>query len=254
MVLNYKKYGEQGPVILILHGLLGSLDNWQTIALQLAAHFQVYSLDMRNHGRSPHATEMSYEVMTQDIVEFCQQQQIGKATLIGHSMGGKVAMWTALQHPEIIDKLIVVDIAPVRYDGGHESILFAMAEAPLAVYSSRSEVEQFIAPRIPEEGVRQFILKNLGRNQDGKFIWKSNLPVLIATYRVLMDFPVSSAVFQGPAYFIQGEKSAYIQAENKVQCMALFPHGEFHSIAGAGHWVHADQPQAFVETLNTILR
>jgi len=142
--LNYKKIGESGSTIIILHGLLGSLDNWQTIAKQLAENHQVFIVDQRNHGRSPHTDEMNYEVLANDAYEFCVQQNISKATIIGHSMGGKVAMLLALQHPSLIEKLLVVDIAPTFYDGGHETILFAMAEAPLKSTEKREDIDKFL--------------------------------------------------------------------------------------------------------------
>ena len=164
MQLNFKRLGESGSTIIILHGLLGSLDNWQTIAKQLAEKHRVYIVDQRNHGRSPHTDEMNYEVLANDMIEFCAQQQIPKATIIGHSMGGKAAMLLALLHPELIEKLFVVDIAPTFYDGGHESILFAMAEAPLKSTEKREEIDKFLQPRIHNFGVRQFIMKNLSRN------------------------------------------------------------------------------------------
>ena len=253
MQLNYKKLGESGSTIIILHGLLGSLDNWQTIAKQLAQNHQVYIIDQRNHGRSPHSDEMNYEILANDIQEFCIQHQIKKTTIIGHSMGGKVAMLLALQNPELIDKLIVVDIAPAFYDGGHETILFAMAEAPLKSTKRREDIDEFLQPRIHSFGMRQFIMKNLSRNEKGQFEWKCNFEALILNYRVLMDFLKTEKVFVEKTYFIKGKNSNYINQDNFEACDKYFPNHEIIEIKNAGHWVHADQPEEFLEKINTIL-
>lgn len=254
MQLNYKKLGEPNPTIIILHGLLGSLDNWQTIAKQLSSTHQVYIIDQRNHGRSPHTDEMNYELLVQDVVEFCAQQQILKTTVIGHSMGGKTAMLLALLHPELIDKLFVVDIAPTFYDGGHESILFAMAEAPLKSTDRREDIDKFLQPRIHDFGVRQFILKNLSRNEKGQFEWKCNFEALILNYRLLMDFPKVEKQFSDKTYFIKGEASNYINQDNWDACDQYFPNNEIIEIENAGHWVHADNPTRFLEKINQLLK
>lgn len=253
MQLNYKKLGDSGSTIIILHGLLGSLDNWQTIAKQLSQNHQVYIIDQRNHGRSPHTDEMSYEILAKDIHEFCKQQNINHATIIGHSMGGKVAMLLALQHPELIDKLIVVDIAPSFYDGGHETILFAMAEAPLRSTEKREDIDKFLQTRIHDFGTRQFIMKNLTRNEKGQFEWKCNFEALILNYRILMNFPKIEKQFSGKTYFIKGEKSNYINQDNYDACDNYFPNNQILEVKDAGHWVHADKPAELLEKINTIL-
>jgi pimeloyl-ACP methyl ester carboxylesterase len=251
--LNYKKLGDSGSTIIILHGLLGALDNWQTIAKQLATTYLVYIIDQRNHGRSPHTKDMSYELLAQDIYDFCQQHHIEKTTIIGHSMGGKVAMLLALQHPSLIEKLIVVDIAPSYYDGGHEAILFAMAEAPLNSTERREDIDKFLEPRIHNFGVRQFIMKNLTRNTNGQFEWKSNFEVLILNYRKLMDFPNMHTQFLGNTYFIKGENSNYINQDNFEACDKYFPNNKLIEIKDAGHWVHADNPTTFLEKIQSLL-
>lgn len=254
MQLNYKKFGETGSTIIILHGLLGSLDNWQTIAKQLATSHIVYIVDQRNHGRSPHTDEMSYELLSQDMQEFCTQQNISKAIFMGHSMGGKAAMLLALQKAGLVEKLIVVDIAPTFYDGGHETILFAMAEAPLKSTEKREDIDKFLEPRIHNFGVRQFIMKNLTRNEKNQFKWKCNFEALILNYRMLMDFPKSESVFQGKTYFIKGETSNYINQDNFEACDQYFPDNKIIEIKNAGHWVHADNPSGFLETIISILK
>lgn len=251
--LNYKKFGESGSTIIILHGLLGSLDNWQTIAKQLAENHKVYIIDQRNHGRSPHSENFSYEILGQDIIDFCKEHSIDKTTIIGHSMGGKVAMLLALQHPTLIEKLIAVDIAPVFYNGGHEEILFAMAEAPIHATTDRNDIDVFLQKRIPEFGVRQFVLKNLSRDESGKFEWKCDLEILIKNYRVLMEFPDVENIFSGETYFIKGKRSAYITDQNWNSCLHYFPNAKLLSVANAGHWVHAENPVEFEEKIKTIL-
>jgi pimeloyl-ACP methyl ester carboxylesterase len=254
MELNYKKFGEGDSTILILHGFLGSLDNWQTVAKHLSDHYTVFTIDQRNHGRSPHSEEMDYHLLANDIVWFCTQHALQTVSIIGHSMGGKVAMLVALVHPGLIDKLVVVDIAPVPYEGGHESLLFAMAEAPIKTMVKRDEVDTFLQPRIPNFGVRQFVMKNLSRDDEGKFVWKCNLESLIMNYRNLMDFPRTAHTFTGNVYFIKGEQSGYITKENWPACKEYFPSAELQSVNYAGHWVHADNPEGFLETLVSALK
>lgn len=233
--------------------MLGSLDNWQTIAKQLSSTHQVYIIDQRNHGRSPHTDEMNYDVLANDMIEFCVQQNITKATIIGHSMGGKVAMLLALQQPQLIDKLIIVDIAPTFYDGGHESILFAMAEAPLKSTERREDIDKFLQSRIHDFGVRQFILKNLSRNEKGQFEWKCNFEALILNYRKLMDFPIVEKQFLGKTFFIKGQASNYINEDNWDACDHYFPDNKIIEVQNAGHWVHADNPADFLEKVNQLL-
>ena len=254
MQLNYKKLGDTGTTIIILHGLLGALDNWQTIAKQLSQNHQVYIIDQRNHGRSPHTNDMSYELLAQDVHDFFIQHSIQHASIIGHSMGGKAAMLFALQYPDLVEKLIIVDIAPTLYDGGHEAILFAMAEAPIKSTNDRNEIDVFLQPRIHDFGTRQFILKNLSRNNLGKFEWKSNLEVLIKSYRLLMEFPAINTKYLKPVYFIKGEKSNYINQDNFEALDNYFPNNKIIEIKNAGHWVHADNPVDFYNTIQTILK
>lgn len=253
MQLNYKKFGDKGSTVIILHGLLGSLDNWQTIAKQLSQQHQVYIIDQRNHGRSPHTDDMNYELLAQDMVEFCAQHQIFKASFMGHSMGGKVVMLLALLHPNLIEKLIVIDVAPAFYNGGHETILFAMAEAPLRATQNREDIDKFLEPRIPDFGVRQFIMKNLTRDENGHFIWKCNFESLITHYRILMDFPTVDKQYTKQTYFLKGELSNYINQDNWGACDQYFPQNKIIEIKNASHWVHADNPKEFIEKVQTIL-
>ncbi|MEL6867830.1 MAG: alpha/beta fold hydrolase, partial [Bacteroidota bacterium] len=181
MELNYKEFGQGDPII-ILHGLFGTLDNWQTIARQLANNYMVYIVDQRNHGRSPHSQEFNYQVMADDLASFMESRWIYKAHLIGHSMGGKTAMQFALNHSDLVDRLIIVDIGPQQYEGRHQTIFEALISIDIKKVESRQQAEAMLATRIEDVGVRQFLLKNLSRQKEGGYQWKMNLPVLYKEY------------------------------------------------------------------------
>lgn len=256
MQLHYKSFGTGAPV-LILHGLLGSLDNWQTFARKLAPHFTVFTVDLRNHGKSPHSPEHSYAAMTADLLEFFAQHHLPRAHLIGHSMGGKLAMHFALAHPEKILKLIVVDIAPKKYNSGHDAIFEALSTLHLAPLTKREEADRQLAAKIEDPAVRQFLLKNLDRKTDGTFAWKMNLGALQANYEkinaAIEPNPTAPAPAPLPALLIRGGKSRYVLDEDFPSFQRLFPHAQLHTIAAAGHWVHADAPEAFFTAVHHFL-
>ncbi|NUO00165.1 MAG: alpha/beta fold hydrolase [Saprospiraceae bacterium] len=251
MELNYKTYG-QGEPLLILHGLFGTLDNWQTIAKKLADHYTVYVPDQRNHGRSPHLPEINYPIMAEDLKAFMESHWIYKAHLLGHSMGGKVAMQFALHYPDMTDKLIVVDIAPKAYEGGHDEIFDALRALDLDTIAEREDADAFLQNRIPDKGVRQFLMKNLTRNKEGGYEWKMNLPVLFTHYRDLLA-PVDGDAFEGPSLFLRGEWSPYVLDSDLPAIRKLFPHSVLDTIGSAGHWVHADQPEALLTKVMAFL-
>lgn len=246
--LNYKTFGQGYPVI-ILHGLFGTLDNWQTIARQLADHFTVYIPDQRNHGRSPHIDEINYPVLSEDLRHFMESHWIYKAHIIGHSMGGKTAMQFALDHGDMVDKLVVVDIAPKAYAGGHEEIFAALTSLDLQAIDSRQQAEVLLKRRIPEQGTLQFLMKNLSRDKDGRFVWKMNLKALYRHYLELTAAVTGQEPFEGPALFIRGERSPYILDEDLTDIRRLFPRATLATVPNAGHWVHADQPEALLGIL-----
>lgn len=252
--LNYKTFG-QGEPLVILHGLFGTLDNWQTIAKQLAEHFTVYILDQRNHGRSPHHDLIDYPTMAEDLKHFMETHWMFKAHIMGHSMGGKTAMQFALEHPDMVDKLIVVDVAPKRYAGGHEEILAAILALDLKQVQSRSDAELFLRQRLTreDESTIQFLMKNLSRNTDGSFEWKMNFPALNAHYADILDTIKVDATFEGKALFIRGEKSKYIQDADWQNIVKFFPKAYLETIPNAGHWVHAEQPKALLEIVRNFL-
>lgn len=253
MQLNYKSFGEGFPVI-ILHGLLGSLDNWQTIAKKLSDKFKVFIVDQRNHGKSPHSADFNYELLSDDLMRFFQQHQIDKAYLIGHSMGGKAAMTFALKHPDKVEKLIVVDISPAEYGDHHSNVFNALYHAKATESDNREEVEQVLRKELRDESTVQFLLKGLIRDAEGKhFQWKFNLDSLHQNYARIAE-PIHSTVpFTGQTLFIKGGRSNYINPSNYSEITSLFPKHELTEIKEAGHWVHADKPNEFVEEVSRFL-
>ena len=253
MKLHYKSYGEGKPVI-IMHGLFGSGDNWRTIATHLASDYCCIVVDMRNHGRSPHEDEMNFKLMSEDIRELVIDLGYAQVSLIGHSMGGKVAMTFALTYPELVDKLIVVDIAPKKYQPRHQTVIKAIEAVVPEQLNDRSEAEQILSQYLgDDQSTILFLMKNLTRLQGGGFSWKANMPVIISSYDQLVDEVIPGHIFKKPCLFIRGEQSRYIQDEDIPNIRLIFPAAEIKTISGAGHWVHADAPEAFVKIANSLL-
>lgn len=248
MQLHYKKYSDSGEPLLVLHGLFGSQSNWGAHCKQLAEQFMVIGVDLRNHGDSAHADEHNYQVMAEDISELLKSLSIESAYFIGHSMGGKVAMELALSQPDLVSKLLVVDIAPVHYTGkadDHMRVIAGMNALDLPAMTSRTEAEQQLTDYIEDEATRKFIITNLVRNGDSGFAWRLNLPVIEANYDRLVEKPKANGVFEKPTLFVKGELSPYIQSKHEAQILELFPNAGVKIISEAGHWLHADKPQAF---------
>jgi pimeloyl-ACP methyl ester carboxylesterase len=250
--LHFKESG-QGRAVILLHGLFGSADNWHPIALRLAEKFHVLAPDQRNHGQSPHSDEMNYPLMAADVNEFMTARGIETAAVIGHSMGGKTAMQFALQFPQRVEKLIVADMAPRKYLPSHEKIFAAQLALDLKSFSTRLQIEDALAPEIPNLVLRRFLLKNLARNSAGEFFWKINLRALAANYLKLGEAVTVSAPFANPTLFIRGGKSNYIKLEDETLLRELFPEAEIETIAAASHWVHADQPADFLRLVLSFL-
>jgi pimeloyl-ACP methyl ester carboxylesterase len=253
MKLNFKKTGQGAPLI-ILHGLFGSADNWFSIAKELEGDFTLYLIDQRNHGDSPHSDEWDYDAMAEDLKEFMDEQQIESAFLMGHSMGGKTAMNFAMKYPEKVNKLIVADIAPRYYPLHHQHILEGLNAVPVDSLKSRKEADDVLSQYITIPGIRQFLLKSLGRGDDGGFVWKINLPVItdkIANVGAALE---SNTTFEKPTLFMGGEKSDYIRSEDKEEIDRLFPNSQIIYLKNAGHWLHAEQPAAVVETVKAFLK
>jgi len=253
MNLNFKSTGSGFPLI-ILHGLLGSLDNWQSIAKHFGAHFQVFIIDQRNHGRSPHTAEFSYELLVNDLIEFMQQQKIEQANFIGHSMGGKVVMHLALEHPDKVAKLVVADVAPVEYEDRHSTVFKALFAVDLKTIESRQQAEAILRNYLGnDESTVQFLMKGLYRDDENKFQWRFNVQSLYDAYDEISSGITSAKPFEGDTLFIKGEKSDYINAANFSEIMDLFPNNQLVEIPGAGHWVHADKPAEFIEAVDRFL-
>lgn len=268
MKLNYRKYGEAGPPLIIVHGLYGASDNWVSIAHGLEENFEVYLVDQRNHGASPKSDEHNYEVMREDLKEFMDEQDLVRAILVGHSMGGKTIMFFAEKYPERVESLIVVDIAPIPYNdlavsshiaANHAKMIDAMLELDLETLESREEAGRKLATKIGSDRIRMFLLKNLTRDENKKFAWKINLPVLRDNLSAIMDgldidtIKSKGGIIGFPVLFISGAKSDYIQAENHATIREVFPTAEIVSIRDSGHWVHAEQPKLLIKTIKYFL-
>jgi len=253
MRLNYQSYGE-GPPLIILHGLFGSLDNWHTLSKRFGRDFMVFTLDLRNHGRSPHSEEFDYTLMAEDLKEFIDLRSAGGVNLIGHSMGGKTAMQFALTYPESLERLIVVDIAPKAYPPHHNQIIDALYSLDLKSLHSRGEVDAALAEKIPDSAVRQFLMKNLKRDDQGAFAWKVNLDSIHKNYDAINRGFGDDARCEKPTLFIKGGKSNYILEEDTPLIMRIFPRARIETITHAGHWVHAEAPDEFYDTVVNFLR
>ena len=248
MKLHAKTFGHaEQPPLVILHGLFGSMDNWAGQSKALAEHFQVWTLDLRNHGRSGWDKRVDYPSMSADLLQFLDQHGLDQVLLMGHSMGGKVAMQFALDHPERLSKLIVVDIAPVQYPAHHTQVFAGLNSIDLTQLQSRRDADTLLQAHIDDISVRNFLLKNLYREGDG-FAWRMNLVALEQGYdgiAAAITPPQQSPGFSGPTLFIKGEQSDYIQPQYRDAIAALFPQAEARIMSGVGHWPHAEKPKAF---------
>ncbi|MCB0524918.1 MAG: alpha/beta fold hydrolase [Saprospiraceae bacterium] len=251
MTLFSREFGA-GPPIIILHGMFGFSDNWQTVAKALSDHHLVITPDLRNHGKSPHVPNHNYPEMAEDMRQFMEAHWMFSADLVGHSMGGKVAMQLALSHPDMVDRLVVVDMDPGLAEDKHSYIYRALMGIDLSKMENRKEAEEYLSDKIKDYGTRQFLLKNITRGADGKYTWKMNLPVLWEHFEDILA-PVSGEPFNKPTLFIRGSQSNYINLENTALIKSLFPKAEIVTIEGAGHWVHADKPKELLDVLNKFL-
>ena len=241
--LNYVQQGS-GPHIILIHGLLGSLDNLNMVAKQLREHFTVTSVDVRNHGDSFHKNGMSYNQMAKDIINVMDALTIDNAHLLGHSMGGKIAMQVALSFPEKVNKLIVADISPVNYPPHHNEILKGLTSIKLSEINSRREADAQLAKYVDEPSVRQFLLRNL-ITVDGNTQFSCNLEFIDKGYKDIMLALASNKPFLNDTLFIKGGDSNYILREHRDVIMQLFPQSKAKIIQGAGHWLHAEKTVAF---------
>lgn len=244
MKLHYRTIGEGVTPLIILHGLFGTSDNWQTLGKAFAEKFTVYLVDLRNHGHSPHSPEMDYWLMADDVKKLFDAEGISNAILMGHSMGGKTAMFFAQLYPELLSKLIVVDMGAKKYPPHHQVIFDALSAVDLNLVKSRKEAEEIISSHFNDQGVIQFLLKNLYWLNEGQLAWRMNLPVLIEKIDSILE-EVPQRVCEIPTLFIRGGKSNYILEEDWSAIQEIFPNSELKTIATAGHWVHAEAPKEF---------
>ena len=251
--LAWRELGS-GPPLIILHGLLGSGRNWLGIARRLEPAWRCILPDQRNHGSSPWGEDASYPALAADVVALLDRLGIAQATLIGHSMGGKAALATALTAASRVVRLIIVDIAPVPYDEGHEHDLQAMAGLDLADVRRRADADAMLAAAVPDPAMRGFLLQNLEPG-DGRWSWRVNLDVLRRQLPVITDFPddLRGRTFDGPAAAIRGARSPYLAPERQAALAACLPGVEIATIEDAGHWPHAERPEAFLPVLQACL-
>lgn len=243
MKLFYRHFGQGSPVI-VLHGLFGQSDNWLSIGKRLAEHFSVFIPDMRNHGQSAHSSSLSYQAMSDDILEFIDENNIVNPIIIGHSMGGKAAMHFTLEHPHLVKKLAVIDISLRKYPERriHTHIVSTMLSLTLSSFTTRQEVEKALIEKIDNERIRMFILKNLYYKHHGKLAWRLNLDAINNSLDMLFDAVDVPGTFDKEVLFVRGEKSDYIPDEDVGLIKRSFPKAEIKTISGATHWVHADAP------------
>ena len=247
MKLHYREIGSGQPLV-ILHGLFGSSDNWQTQAKRFAEYFRVILVDLRNHGHSEWDDNASYNSMAEDIIELMQDLHLEKTILLGHSMGGKVAMHVAQKQPSFLAKLIVVDMGIKEYSPHHQHILQGIHSVKLEGVTSRSEADKQLSNYIESEGVKQFLLKNLYWKEKGQLAWRMNVSVLENSMNEILSALPEIEVFT-PTAFIRGELSNYILDEDIPEIENLFPDSQYITISDAGHWVHAEKPEEFVDAV-----
>ncbi len=246
MELFYRKQGE-GRNIIILHGLFGSSDNWMSVGKMLSDEYTVWTVDQRNHGQSPHSKDFTYEAMSDDLLEFIEDHNIHEPYLIGHSMGGKTVMEFLIREHLIIPGAIIADIGPKAYPIHHQEILDGLNYIDIQNAESRKEIEDQLKKYVPEFGIRAFLLKNVRRTEAGNYEWMINLPVITRNIENVGAGYSDNHMYQGDVLFLRGGKSDYIKDEDFAFIKRIFPKAVFETMEGAGHWLHAEQPEAFVE-------
>ena len=251
----YSKIEGEGKPFVIMHGFLGMSDNWKTLASQYVdAGFQVHILDLRNHGRSFHSDEFTYEAMAKDVYEYCQDNKLEKIDILGHSMGGKVAMLFATTYPEIVDRLIVADIGPKFYKQHHQDILAGLNAVDFSVKPSRNDVEATLTEYVPDFGTRQFLMKNLYWQEPGQLAFRFNLEVFNNNLDEIGKPLPDNLTFEKPTLFIRGGNSGYVLDADVEQIKTHFPDLRVETIPNAGHWLHAENPKMFFELTTAFLK
>lgn len=253
MQLHYRKYGDGEPLI-ILHGLFGSADNWHSLARRWGKHYKVFALDQRNHGSSPHESIMNYEEMVQDLYDFITTNRLESAHIIGHSMGGKVAMLFASAYPDLAKSLVILDIGIEQVTNRHTDILKVLRTIHPHEHTSRETLDRLLQNYIPGLPVRQFLMKNVLRRMDGSLAWKFNQDALLDHYADITAGIELDAPYLGSVLFLRGNNSDYLEPEISVEILESFPLAQLKSIDDAGHWLHADQPEQVFSQVLEFLR
>jgi len=246
MKLYSKIYGDKAQDLIILHGLFGMSDNWNSLGKQFAKYYKIHLIDLRNHGRSPHSEDFNYDVMCEDVLEYMEDNNIQKPILLGHSIGGKVSMKFAFTYPEKIEKLIVADISPRRYDTDFvQNLLQLLYKLPLEDFKKREEIDKVISSSYEDKGMRLFLLKNLYRNEKKEFAWRFNIEVLLEKVSNIQEADFIKGVCNVPTHFIRGGNSNYITTEDELIINKHFSDFSIATIEGGGHWLHTENPERF---------
>lgn len=242
-----------GPAVVLLHGLLGNGNNLKPLAKALADEYHVLTPDLRNHGQSPHSDVMDYPELAADLIALLDKNEIEQAALVGHSLGGKTVMATALMYPHRVNKLVSLDIAPVPYAQFLGDLLDKLQEMPINEFKNRKQADQWLADDgVEDSRLRAFLLQNLVRGKEG-YCWRMNLKVLRSQRRTMTGFPDTAEPWPGPALFLYGEDSDYVRPEHHDAIRKLFPAAEIEGVPNAGHWLHADRPEAIADRLKLFL-
>ena len=250
----YSKIEGAGKPLLILHGFLGMSDNWKTLGTQFAElGYQVHMLDLRNHGRSFHSDEFNYEVMMEDVVAYCKFHSLTAISIIGHSMGGKIAMFLATNHPELVDQLIVADIGPKYYKPHHQDILSGLNAVDFSQKPDRNQVEEVLKNYIPDFGTRQFLMKSLYWKEPGQLAFRFNLDSFNANIEQIGTALPEEKIFKKDSLFIRGGSSKYILDTDFEEIKSHFPRAVLETIPNVGHWLHAENPKLFFEIVQQFL-
>ena len=246
MKLYSKIYGIKGQSLIVIHGLFGMSDNWNTLGKRFAKYFNVHLLDLRNHGRSPYSDEFNYDVMCKDILEYMEDNNIKKTIILGHSLGGKVAMKFAFTYPEKVEKLIIADISPRKYDTDFvQNLLQLLYKLPLEEFEKREDIDNVLSATYEDQEIRFFLLKNLYRKQNKEFAWRFNLDVLLEKVINIQEVDFIQGVCDIPSYFLKGEKSNYITSVDEKLIQEHFSKVSISTIKGTGHWLHVEKPNDF---------
>ena len=254
MILYSKILGDSKKHILILHGFLGSGDNWISVGRKLNPFgYKIHLIDQRNHGRSFHSEKFDYDIMCEDLFNYIKYHNINSPILIGHSMGGKTAMNFSLNYPKLVSKLIVLDTSPREYPVLHQNIIDSLKEIDLSIFTNRKEIDIELKKSVKQQGLRNFLIKNIYRMNDGKLNFRFNLKSLSENIGKIGQKIESNTKFTSQVIFIKGETSDYINESDKIIINNLFPNAKFYKIPNAGHWLHVDNPIDFISILLSLI-